>query len=144
MDDHETMGPQPGSTGPQGSFAGVRPATENDKLVSALGYIFWLIVPIIVLLTDMKNSAFNRVHAFQGLVFGGVGIAFYIILYTCVTTAITAAVPPLGCVLWIGYFLPLVMGLYYAYKTYSAGQVEFPYLSQVTRSLFRQQLASLA
>ena len=143
MEDQGTMGPQPGSTGPQGSFAGVQPAAENDKLISALGYIFWFIVPIIVLLTDMKDSAFNRIHAFQGLVFGGAGVVFFI-LYTCVTFVITAAVPPLGCILWVGYFLPLILGLYYAYKTYSAGQVEFPYLSQVTRSLFRQQLASLA
>ncbi len=132
-----------GTTGPQESFAGVHPATENDKLVSALGYIFWFIVPIIVLLTEMKNSAFNRIHAFQGLVFADIGVIFFI-LYTCVTIVITAAVPPLGCILWVGYFLPLGLGLYYAYKTYSAGQVEFPYLSQVTRSLFRQQLASPA
>ena len=143
MDERETMGSQPGSSGSSETFAGVQPAAENDKLISALGYIFWFIVPIIVLLTDMKNSAFNRVHAFQGLVFGGVAFVFFI-LYTCVTTAITAAVPPLGCILWVGYFLPLILGLYYAYKTYSAGQVEFPYLSQATRSLFRQQLVGLA
>jgi len=96
-----------------------------------------------VLLTDMKNSAFNRVHAFQALIFGGAGLAL-VILYTCVTTAITAAVPPLGCILWVGYFLPLILALYYAFKTFTAGQVEFPYLSQATRSLFRQQLVGLA
>ena len=138
MESPETFGPRPG---PQESFAGIQPATENDKLISALGYIFWFIVPIIVLLTEMKDSTFNRIHAFQGLVFGGVGVVFFI-LYTCVTFVITAAVPPLGCILWLGYFLPFALGLYYAYKTYSAGQVEFPYLSQVTRSLFRQQLAA--
>ncbi len=132
-----------GMTGPQESFAGIQPATDNDKLISALGYIFWFIVPIVVLVTEMKNSAFNRIHAFQGLVFGGVAVIFFI-LYTCVTIVLTAVVPPLGCILWVGYFLPLALGLYYAYKTYSAGQVEFPYLSQVTRSLFRQQLASPA
>lgn len=70
-------------------------------------------------------------------------VVFYV-LYTCVATIITTIVPPLGCILWLGYFLPIALGLYYAYKTYSAGQVEFPYLSQVTRSLFRQQLGGLA
>jgi len=122
------------------SFAGVQPANENDKLVSALGYLFLFIVPIIVFVTDMKQSAFNRIHAFQGLVFGGAVFLFFI-LYTCVTTVMTAAVPPLGCILWVGYLVPLVLGLYLAYKTYTGGQVEFGYLSQLTRSLFRQQLA---
>jgi uncharacterized membrane protein len=128
------------SMGSPESFTGVRPANDTDKLVSALGYVFWFIVPIIVLVTEMKESTFNRIHAFQGLVFGGAGFLFFI-LYTCVTTAISAVVPPLACVLWIGYLLPLALGLYVAYKTYSTGQVEFVYLSQLTRALFRQQLA---
>ncbi len=42
----------------QGIYAGVQPQSENDKLISAIGYIFLLIVPIIVLVTTMKDSRF--------------------------------------------------------------------------------------
>ena len=123
-------------------FDRLRPSTENDRLVAALGYVFWIVVPLIVLLTDLRRSSFAHVHALQGLVFGGASIVF-LLLYSCLTFALTAIVPPLGCVLWIGFLLPLGLGLYVAYRVVTASQVAFPVLSDVTRSLFRQQLAGL-
>jgi uncharacterized membrane protein len=119
-------------------FDRLRPSTENDRL----GYVFWIVVPLIVLLTDLRRSSFAYVHALQGLVFGGASIVF-LLLYSCLTFALTAIVPPLGCVLWIGFLLPLGLGLYVAYRVVTASQVAFPVLSDVTRSLFRQQLAGL-
>ncbi|GBD20014.1 hypothetical protein HRbin28_00452 [bacterium HR28] len=127
-------------TGP--SFAHLQPSSDNDRLLAALGYIFWIVVPAIVLLTDLRRSVFAYVHALQGLVFGGASILF-LILYTCVTTVLSAIVPPLACILWLGYLLPLALGIYYAYRAYTIGQTEFPLLSDVTRSLFRQQLAGI-
>lgn len=127
-------------TGP--SFAHLQPSSDNDRLLAALGYIFWIVVPAIVLLTDLRRSAFAYVHALQGLVFGGASILF-LILYTCVATVLSAIVPPLACILWLGYLLPLALGIYYAYRAYTIGQTEFPLLSDVTRSLFRQQLAGI-
>lgn len=119
----------------QGTFAGVQPEAENDKLISALGYVFWF-VPVIVLLTDLKESRFNKIHAYQGLVFFGVAVA-YLIAYTCVSIAVTLVVPLLALVLWVGWFIPLAGALYLAFKTSTASQVEFPYLSQATLSLFK-------
>jgi len=123
-------------------FDRLRPSTENDRLVAALGYVFWIVVPLIVLLTDLRRSSFAYVHALQGLVFGGASIVF-LLLYSCLTFALTAIMPPLGCVLWIGFLPPLGLGLYVAYRVVTASQVAFPVLSDVTRSLFRQQLAGL-
>lgn len=120
----------------QGSLTGVVPEAENDKLISALGYIFSPIVPVIVLLTNLKGSRFNRVHAYQGLVFFGAEVAFYI-LYGCVSFILTSITGFLACVLWVGYFVPFAVALYLAYRTYSAGQVEFPYLTQATMSVFK-------
>lgn len=125
------------------SFAWLRPETENDRLVAALGYVFWILVPLIVLLTDLKRSRFAYVHALQGLVFGVASVVF-VVFYTCVTIVLTAVVPPLGCILWIGYFVPLVVGLLLAYQAYAQGRTEFSTLSPLTRSLFRQQLSQLA
>jgi len=86
-------------------FDRLRPSTENDRLVAALGYVFWIVVPLIVLLTDLRRSSFAYVHALQGLVLGGASIVF-LLLYSCLTFALTAIVPPLGCVLWIGFLPP--------------------------------------
>jgi uncharacterized membrane protein len=123
-------------------FQNLRPASENDRLLAALGYVFWIIVPAIVLLTDLRRSAFAFVHALQGLVFGGASVLF-VILYSCVTIVLSAAVPLLGCVLWLGYFLPLVLGIVIAYQVYTTNRTEFPLLSDLTRSLFGQQLRSV-
>lgn len=120
----------------QGIFAGIRPEAENDKLISAVGYVFTPIVPIIVLLTTLKNSRFNKVHAYQGLVFFGFAFAFYV-LYSCAYFALTSVAWVLTCILWVGYFVPFVIALFVGYRVYTNGQVEFPYLSQVTASVFK-------
>lgn len=120
----------------QGIYAGIRPQSENDKLISAIGYIFTPIVPIIVLVTTLKDSRFNKVHAYQGLIFFGIAFAYYI-LYSCAYFAVTSVVSLLGCVLWVGYFVPFVVALYLAFRVYTAQQVEFPLITQATASLFK-------
>ena len=119
-----------------GVYAGIRPQSENDKLISAIGYIFTPIVPIIVLLTTLKDSRFNRVHANQGLVYFGAAFAWYL-LYFCAYVVMTSVAGFLACVLWVGFFVPLAGSLYMAYRTYTAAQVEFPYLTQATASVFK-------
>jgi uncharacterized membrane protein len=138
----EGTGPQPGGMGspPGGDLSIVRPQTDNDKLVGALCYIFWFLVPIIILATDMKNSRFAKVHAYQGLVFGGAGIAFFILL--CVFISILGAATggfialALQC-LWIVAFLPWIIGLYFAYLVYTKEQVVLPFLTDATRGVFK-------
>jgi uncharacterized membrane protein len=120
----------------QGIFSGVQPQSENDKLISAISYVFTPIVPIIILVTTLKDSRFNRIHAYQGLVFFGGAFAWYV-LYSCAYFAVTSVVGLLACVLWVGFFLPFVLALYAAYRVYTANQVEFPYLTQATASVFK-------
>jgi hypothetical protein len=43
----------------------------------------------------------------------------------------------LACVLWVGYFVPAVIALFIGYRVYTNGQVEFPFLTQVTASVFK-------
>jgi uncharacterized membrane protein len=125
-----------GSSGQHADLAAVTPQTDNDKLLGALCYIFWFLVPIIILVTDMKDSRFAKAHAYQGLVFGAIGIGFYIV-YGIFWTIMTAILWVLSCVLWVGFFVPFVLGLYFAYKTFSQGQIVFPYLTDLTRNLFK-------
>jgi uncharacterized membrane protein len=129
---------QPGAGSTQGhpDLAAVQPQADNDKLLGALSYIFWFLVPIIILVTDMKNSRFAKAHAYQGIVFAVVGIAFYIV-YSIVYFIMTAIFWPLACVLWVGWFIPFVLAIYIAYKVFSGGQLVFPYLTDLTRQLFK-------
>jgi uncharacterized membrane protein len=135
-------GPPPGPGGPGGDLRGVRPQADNDKLIGALCYIFWFLVPIIILVTDMKNSRFAKVHAYQGLVFGGAGLAYGILFCVCLSVIgfalgggfIAAAVQ---CVLWVFALVPAILGIYFAYLVYTKEQVVLPYVTDVTRSVFK-------
>jgi uncharacterized membrane protein len=120
----------------QAHLSAVQPQTENDKLISALAYIFWFIVAIVILVTDMKNSRFNKIHAYQSLVFAGAGLVFYII-WSIITGIIGSVFWPLACVLWVGYFLPFALALYFAFKVFTAGQVVFPTLTDFTAQIFK-------
>lgn len=120
----------------QGSYAGVQPQSDNDKLISAISYVFTPIVPIIILVTTLKDSRFNRIHAYQGFVFFGAAFAYYI-LYSCAYFVVTSVVGLLACVLWVGFFVPLAVALYLGFRVYTGSQVEFPYLTQATASVFK-------
>jgi hypothetical protein len=101
-----------------------------------------LLVPIIVLLTDLKNSRFNKIHAYQGLVFGGVGIGYGILFCICLSLIgfvlgggfIAAAVQ---CILWVFALVPFAVGVYFAYLVYTREQVVLPYITDLTKSVFK-------
>ncbi len=63
-------------------FADGQPRTDNARFLAAVGYSFWIIVPAIVLRTDLRGSVLTSVHALLGLVFSGVSLLF-LILYRC-------------------------------------------------------------
>lgn len=93
--------------------------TSDDKLWSALAYIFTPIIPIILLvLEDKKNRPFIRFHAFQSLV---VGVALIILIPII-------AVPTFGCgsILWLITF-------YWAYKAYQGETFDIPVVTQFIR-----------
>jgi uncharacterized membrane protein len=141
-------GPPPGGMPPGGPPPGggdlhnVRPQQDNDKLIGALCYIFWFLVPIIILVTDMKNSRFAKVHAYQGLVFGGAGVAYAILFCVCLSVVgfalgggfIAAAVQ---CILWVFAIVPAAIGIYFAFLVFTKEQVVLPYLTDLTKSVFK-------
>lgn len=88
----------------------------------------------------MKNSRFSKIHAYQGLVFGGAGLGFFLLL--CVFISIMGMAVggfialALQC-LWIVAFLPWLVGLYFAYLVYAKEQVVLPMLTDATRAVFK-------
>ena len=108
--------------------------TENDRLMALLAYIFGVIVPIIILVSEgMKNRPFQRYHAIQSL---GLWVATLIysvvacIVYFLLTT-ITFGI--LGLCLWIIFLLPLVPVILYGIKAYQGEWVVIPVVTDFVK-----------
>lgn len=96
--------------------------TSDDKLWTALGYIFTPLIPIIVLLLeDKKERPFIRAHNAQALVWG---IAFYLIV--SVTSVFVIGL----CILPLGYLAQL----YWAYKAFQGEMVTIPLITDFVRN----------
>lgn len=109
--------------------------TDDDRLMSMLAWLSMVIlqlpiVSIIQLLSPtMKDRPFQRHHAVTSLVFFGAAIVYEIvasIVFTILTTV------TLGCgaiCLWVIFFVPHALGLYYAFQAYGGKRVHLKYLS---------------
>lgn len=102
--------------------AEVGEVSSDDRLWSALAYVFTPLVPIIILLLeDKKNRPFIRAHNAQALVWG---VIFYIVV--SVTSMIV-----IGLCLWP---LGLLVQLYWGYKAYQGEFVEIPVLTNFVKN----------
>lgn len=88
-------------------------ATSDDKLWSALAYVFSPVVPIILMLwEDKKNRPFIKAHNVQALILG---------IITILTSAICV-----GLLVWL-------YQLYCAYKAYQGQMVEIPVITNLVK-----------
>jgi uncharacterized membrane protein len=96
-------------------------ATSDDKLWSALAYVFTPIVPIILLLMqEKKTRPYIRAHNAQALAWG---IAFYIVV------AITSAFL-IGLCIWP---LGLILQIYWAYRAYQGNMINIPVITNFVK-----------
>jgi uncharacterized membrane protein len=114
-------------------------SNSDDRLMSALAWLTMVllqlpIVSVIQLLSaTTKDRSFQRHHAVTSLLFYVAAIVYEFvaaIVYT-VLGAVT-----LGCgyaCLWVIFFLPHVIGLYYALQAYNGKTLELPVLSNFGR-----------
>ncbi len=114
-------------------------SSSDDRLMSALAWLTLVllqlpIVSIIQLLSSTsKDRPFQRHHAVTSLLFFAAAIVYEVmagIVYT-ILGALT-----LGCgyaCLWVIFFLPHALGLYYALQAYNGKTVELPALSNFGR-----------
>ena len=132
---------QPGlaSEGPSAIAAAQIESNSDDRLMSALAWLTMVllqlpIVSVIQLLsTTTKDRPFQRQHAVTSLLFYVAAIVYEfvaVIVYT-ILGALT-----LGCgyaCLWVIFFLPHALGLYYALQAYNGKLLELPVLSNFGR-----------
>lgn len=113
--------------------------SDDDRLLSMLAWLSMVIlqlpvVSLIQLLSEnTKNRPFQRHHAVTSLIFYVASFVYEIV--AVVVFAILTTVT-LGCgaiCLWVIFFVPHALALYYAFQAYSGKRVEVPYLSRFGR-----------
>jgi uncharacterized membrane protein len=93
--------------------------TSDDRLWSALAYVFSPLVPILLfLMEDKKSRPFIRSHNAQALVLGIV-----LIVLTPIIATLTFG---LGSLLWL-------LMLWYAYQAYQGKPINIPVISDFVR-----------
>ncbi len=133
--------PEPPLLPPPALKASVAPEeTSDDRLMAALAWFTMVIlqlpiVSIIQLLSPTsKERAFQRHHAVSSLLFYAAGIVYEIVIG--VAYAIVGVVTlGIGLIcLWPLFFVPHVLGLYYALQAYNGKRVNLPILSDLGRN----------
>jgi hypothetical protein len=127
--------PAPVDASPANSAPFTPEGADDDRLISMLAWLSMVIlqlpiVSIIQLLSPtMKDRPFQRHHAVTSLLFFGAAIVYEVvasIVFTILTTV------TLGCgaiCLWVIFFVPHALGLYYAFQAYGGKRVHLKYLS---------------
>jgi uncharacterized membrane protein len=101
---------------------GMGEVTSDDKLWSALTYIFTPLVPIIILLMqDKKERPFIRAHNAQALAWG---VVFYVVVTITSFFVIGLCLWPLG----------LLLQLYWAYKAYQGNYINIPVITDFVKN----------
>lgn len=103
---------------------------SNDRLLAALGYVFVVVAIVVAVLDETRRKPLLKDHAVQGI---GFGVAAFIysmlagVIFVC-ATILTFGL--LGLVLWVLFFVPLPVAVYFAYLAYTQdGLVEMPFLT---------------
>ncbi len=89
------------------------PESDSNKILAALGYVFWIISLVMVLTEPSKKDPFLRYHAWQGL-FTSIVYALGFIVYW---------IPVIGWLLWIAATIYVI---YLGVQAYQEKYFEVP------------------
>jgi uncharacterized membrane protein len=104
--------PVPPAPAPAGDAGG--PMNDTSKILAALGYVFWPVALVAILLDPYKNEKWVRAHAIQAL---ALGVAIWI------ATAVLTFVFPINMVISIAGF---VYQIILAVKAWNGESVQIP------------------
>jgi uncharacterized membrane protein len=123
MDEQIPTTPAPPEYLPPEAPKVVPPSDDSaGKILAALGYLFWVIALVALLIEPYKSDAFVRFHAVQGLALG-------VIIW--VLTAVGMPLLGLGGLIGLAGF---VYQIYLAMKTWNGEKIEVPLLYDLVKS----------
>lgn len=112
-------------------------SSSESRLLAALCYLILLIVPALVLATDLRKGHFLRYHAYQGLAAGVVLAALYLLIIPG-TTWFFIQIPCLGwvfaCLAPFVYLAVFAVQLFWAYMAYQGQLFSIPILGPIATS----------
>lgn len=103
--------------------------TQEQPVIAALAYIIGIIIPVVILVTDMKRSRYMRFHALHSLFLS----VAWVIVYVALT--IVSIIPVIGIVPTI--ILPfaglamLILAIILAVKAYNKQELTLPVITQM-------------
>ncbi len=111
--------------------------TDNDKLLTAISYIFWPLAVIILVSEANRERPFQRYHAVQAL---GLNVVIAIVCaflgcFYGIIVAIAAAIADilgtlLSCLAAPLWLIPVVFLFWCAYRAYKGEKFEIPVLTE--------------
>ena len=104
-------------------------ASENSKLIAAIGYIIAVLVPLYVLLTEKKNDKFLAFHAWQSLFLTVGWFVIFIVLEVVIVILTIVSGGILGilsCVMLPVMLVVIIEALLGAYKAYLGEMYKLP------------------
>ena len=134
----EKPSPAPGPAAPEGEID--VEVSSDDRLMAALAWLGLAILQIplvsLVLLVaeENKRRPFQRFHAINSTIFWVAGFVYEIIAVIVYLILTFVTLGCLGFFLWIIFFFPHLVALYYAYQAYQGEQAEIPFITEFARS----------
>lgn len=129
---------------PQTAAANVAPTLSydvnaDDKLMAALAWAGMVLlqiplVSVVLLLAEgNKDRPFQRHHALQSIGFFVAALVYEILAAILVSVG---TVVTLGCglaCLWVLFFVPHILAIYYAWQAYQGRELNIPLVTQIMR-----------
>jgi uncharacterized membrane protein len=113
--------------------------SSDDRLIGALAWASTVllqlpIVPAVLLFAEANRSRrFQRYHSVTSLVFWGVALLYEVVAVLIYTIQTVISLGCLGLLLWVIFFAPHLVMLYYAYQAYNGNSPEIPFVSDFAR-----------
>lgn len=106
----------------------------ESRLIAALCYVFLIVVPVLVLVSELRGNRFLRYHGYQGLAAGVVFLVAYLLLIPGATW-ILLNIPCIGwtfaCLAPFIYIAGLGLQFYWAYLAYQGQLFSIPIISEI-------------
>jgi uncharacterized membrane protein len=115
------------------------PASDDDRLMSALAWFSMAVlqiplVSVVLLLSEeTKGRPFQRYHAITSILFWIAGIIYEVLAGIAFLLLSIVSFGLLALCLWVIFFVPHVIAIWYAVQAYQGRYPEIPFISQLAR-----------
>jgi len=114
--------------------------TSDDRLLSALMWLSLVLLQlpllsgILLLIEPNRSRPFQRYHAIHSLIFWAAMLIYEGLAMIAFTILTAISLGCFGICGWLIFFVPHLLGLYYALKAFNGEEMEIPFITQFARN----------